>query len=67
MVGFASGISAKIRKVGSFHAKSANFFKKLHQMLHIFMKFGTLVDLIEIIRMQKKFLKILIIFEVTVI
>ena len=31
------------------------------------MKFGTLVDLIEILRMQKKFLKILIIFEVMVI
>ena len=28
------------------------------------MKFGTLVDLTEIIRMQKKFLKISIIFEV---
>ena len=31
------------------------------------MKFGTLVDLTEIIRMKKKFLKIPIIFEVTVI
>ena len=31
------------------------------------MKFGTLVDLTEIIRMQKKVLKIPIIFEVTII
>ena len=31
------------------------------------MKFGTLADLTEIIRMQKKFLKTLIIFEVMVI
>ena len=33
------------------------FFLKLHQMFHIFMKFGTLVDLTEIIRMQKKVFK----------
>ena len=30
--------------------------KKLHQMFHILMKFGILLDLTEIIRMQKKFL-----------
>ena len=36
-------------------------------MFHIFMKFGTLVDLTEIISMQKKFFKIPIIFKVMVI
>jgi len=39
---------------GPFHAKSAN---RLHKVLSISMKFGTLVDLTKKLRMQKKFLK----------
>jgi len=42
---------------GSFHAKGANTFQKLHQVFCISMKFGTFVDLTEKLRMQKKIFK----------
>jgi len=41
----------------SFHGKSANVFQKLHQVFCIPLKFGTLVDLTEKLRMQKIILK----------
>ena len=43
------------------------FFKNYTKCFFILMKFGTLADLTEIIRLQKKFLKTHISFEVMVI